>query len=576
MLQRRALSLSLRQNGAEVEEVSPQSLPPPSAPAHTFFVRKTQGSLGLSIVTAKVSRHQRSLCSGSPPNSALSPPQGSGQLSTGVFVKAVVGGGSASRDGRLAPGDQLLEVDGTPLAGLSQEEAAALIQRTGEVVRLTVVKDAAQRLGIQQLIEQGTPVRSPTDARGTVNAETISPTRAPAQQFAAPAAAPAPGMGRATGVRSPDLFPPRHQITVPYRQRPESSMGLRTALSPPPGRESALGMAPNGQGRPALITRSTVGPERQSRGSVDRQENFRMVSRAPEEHEGFAARPQNGLGSGVRPQSRTEDRNGFGRVSRSDQSQSLLWTGVRSSAPNGAGTAPPLPPYPKRLGGPDARRIASQPQTEPRSTHFDLSKAFDSVNQRVSSAAALPPSDSARRPFSPPRDTFRPSNYVNLSMSPPSGDPVRRRLPASPNKARPTPSRSYGELRSLRASDGANAEFSTSARLPSARSEHDLEAQRIQAEFEARLRAEEALEALEEPEPEEVAAEVGVEVDSSARHRLATLQRLLGDMEARKRQREDEDRQLKEKQEELDRLAEQRWAEGFAGGGWGRFGRGDR
>ena len=38
----------------------------------------------------------------------------------GIFVKSVVVGSAASRDGRLGPGDQLLEVEGVSLCGRSQ------------------------------------------------------------------------------------------------------------------------------------------------------------------------------------------------------------------------------------------------------------------------------------------------------------------------------------------------------------------------------------------------------------------------------------------------------------------------
>ena len=38
----------------------------------------------------------------------------------GIFVKSVVAGSAASMDGRLGPGDQLLEVEGVSLCGRSQ------------------------------------------------------------------------------------------------------------------------------------------------------------------------------------------------------------------------------------------------------------------------------------------------------------------------------------------------------------------------------------------------------------------------------------------------------------------------
>lgn len=54
--------------------------------------------MGLSIVAAK----------------------GAGQERLGIYIKSVVAGGAADRDGRLAAGDQLLSVDGQSLLGITQ------------------------------------------------------------------------------------------------------------------------------------------------------------------------------------------------------------------------------------------------------------------------------------------------------------------------------------------------------------------------------------------------------------------------------------------------------------------------
>ena len=45
----------------------------------------------------------------------------------GIFVKSVVAGSAASRDGRLGPGDQLLEVEGVSLCGRSQVRCQILL-----------------------------------------------------------------------------------------------------------------------------------------------------------------------------------------------------------------------------------------------------------------------------------------------------------------------------------------------------------------------------------------------------------------------------------------------------------------
>ena len=57
-----------------------------------------EGGLGLSIVAARGGRMDK----------------------LGIFIKSVVMGGSASKDGRLESGDQLLAVDGVSLIGISQ------------------------------------------------------------------------------------------------------------------------------------------------------------------------------------------------------------------------------------------------------------------------------------------------------------------------------------------------------------------------------------------------------------------------------------------------------------------------
>uniref|UniRef100_UPI00358E763A afadin isoform X2 n=1 Tax=Myxine glutinosa TaxID=7769 RepID=UPI00358E763A len=100
----------------------------------TVTLRKQNG-LGLSIVAAR----------------------GSGEDKMGIYVKSVVKGGSADRDGRLAAGDQLLCVDGNSLVGLSQERAAELMTRTGSVVTLEVAKQGAIYHGLATLLHQGSP-----------------------------------------------------------------------------------------------------------------------------------------------------------------------------------------------------------------------------------------------------------------------------------------------------------------------------------------------------------------------------------------------------------------------------------
>jgi afadin len=66
----------------------------------TIRLQKSNSGMGLSIVAAK----------------------GVGQDRLGIYVKSVVKGGAADQDGRLQAGDQLLQVDGHSLVGITQEK----------------------------------------------------------------------------------------------------------------------------------------------------------------------------------------------------------------------------------------------------------------------------------------------------------------------------------------------------------------------------------------------------------------------------------------------------------------------
>ncbi|XP_066262035.1 afadin isoform X1 [Euwallacea similis] len=119
---------------------------PPSALSSTqpevqvIRLHKAGGGMGLSIVAAK----------------------GAGQERLGIYIKSVVPGGAADRDGRLAAGDQLLSVDGQSLLGITQEKAAEFLVRTGSVVTLEVAKGGAVYHGLATLLQQP----SPTPQRG--------------------------------------------------------------------------------------------------------------------------------------------------------------------------------------------------------------------------------------------------------------------------------------------------------------------------------------------------------------------------------------------------------------------------
>eukprot|EP00064_Thunnus_orientalis_P012454 superscaffoldBa00001912_g12489 len=85
----------------------------------TVALRKISGSLGISI---------------------------SGGVDTnlpngGIYIKSLVPGGAAERDGRLHTDDRLLEVDGISFQGFTYQQAVECLTKTGEVVTMVVERE---------------------------------------------------------------------------------------------------------------------------------------------------------------------------------------------------------------------------------------------------------------------------------------------------------------------------------------------------------------------------------------------------------------------------------------------------
>ena len=97
------------QDGGSMMGQPPQGQQQPEI--QTIQLTKSSNGMGLSIVAAK----------------------GIGEDKLGIYIKAVVEGGAAFYDGRLQAGDQLLKVDGQRLVGITQEQAAEIMMRTGQV-----------------------------------------------------------------------------------------------------------------------------------------------------------------------------------------------------------------------------------------------------------------------------------------------------------------------------------------------------------------------------------------------------------------------------------------------------------
>ncbi|XP_031424816.1 tyrosine-protein phosphatase non-receptor type 13 isoform X2 [Clupea harengus] len=86
----------------------------------TVELRKESGSLGISIAAAVNSTNQQK----------------------GVYIKSLISGGVAELDGRIQSGDRLLEVDGTRLDGLTNQQAAERLSKTGQAVTLVFERDS--------------------------------------------------------------------------------------------------------------------------------------------------------------------------------------------------------------------------------------------------------------------------------------------------------------------------------------------------------------------------------------------------------------------------------------------------
>uniref|UniRef100_A0A915DRR2 Afadin n=1 Tax=Ditylenchus dipsaci TaxID=166011 RepID=A0A915DRR2_9BILA len=79
----------------------------------------------------------------------------------GIYVKKVIEGTPAHRDGRLHTGDQLISVNGKSLVGITQEEAAQKMVSAGSEIHFEVAKRAAMLNGLDSWLAKSLAEQTP-------------------------------------------------------------------------------------------------------------------------------------------------------------------------------------------------------------------------------------------------------------------------------------------------------------------------------------------------------------------------------------------------------------------------------
>uniref|UniRef100_A0A1Y1NGW7 Afadin n=2 Tax=Photinus pyralis TaxID=7054 RepID=A0A1Y1NGW7_PHOPY len=296
---------------------------PPSALSTTqpevqiIRLHKAGGGMGLSIVAAK----------------------GAGQERLGIYIKSVVPGGAADRDGRLTAGDQLLSVDGQSLLGITQEKAAEFLVRTGSVVTLEVAKGGAVYHGLATLLQQP----SPTPHRGPRRmSERDLPSRVDAERTI-PSSKSVPALHHI----SPNSEQPRtggtHDMFNPGYSRTSSNNSINTNSTPT---TSQNGIVPN---QTNLRSRSTHNLSQQDSGFYQNLSVYRNKMPSPQqlgERTSALRSSQNSLQSTMansqRPASAYYPQNAFPPTAKG--------TNLNQSIPNLKS-----PPSVHRLHGEDSR-----------------------------------------------------------------------------------------------------------------------------------------------------------------------------------------------------------------------------